>query len=160
MTSRVSAEVDDTLIGCGTSACESGPFRGDRKWSHWQVGFGSGGNLFTIVIIVQSFFLLPPFLFNLMFFFSPLFFPSRTPQCVGISKLEYPQMCKLLRFGFVDSSAMPGFPVLIRGTRTCWTSFLVSPVAPEGFFGLRKAFEMPCKVLGLGGHPNLDVCVE
>lgn len=69
-------------------------------------------------------------------------------------------MCKLLGPRFVDSRRWLGFPGINHRACTCWASFSVSPVAPEGFFGLQSAFEIPCKILGLGGHLNLDGCVD
>lgn len=136
MTSCGPAEVDDALIGSGTSARGSGSFGGDRKWSHWEVGFESAGCVFTIVIVVLcflSYFLpLPFFLFKI--FLNSRLFLSITPQDVNVSRLESPSVCKLQGLSFFDFGRRLGSLALSTRTAPSGHSFHFFPLHSRVFF--------------------------
>lgn len=120
---------------------------GFRKW---------GLRLYNIncspVLLFFLFFAPTPFLSD----FSPCYFPLELCSAWTFPSSNLPQCVSYWALGLL----MLGFPGINHRACTCWAAFSVSPVAPEGFFGLQSAFGIPCKILGLGGHLDLDGCVD
>lgn len=96
--------------------------------------------LSIFVVVVASYFPLE--------FRSAWIFPStNSPQCIRYRAFGF----LTLGNAWVSWPYPKGLHLLgVLFSFWCWASFLVSPVAPQGFFGLQIAFEMPCKVLRLG----------